>query len=281
MKKLLGYFSDYGNRKCFLYFNLYGIVFFLINTIVLGVVSAFHFSLGHKLNIVEDWIMRFSWEIIILAKIISMSFCLRMIGHLFHAEHPLIKFLKGSKHQLFRETVVIAVVYYAILFYFSSPNPLFKHTLYLGQILISFWGTFFFYFLDFVYLSNLRNLYQLKKSSGQDLFFTLLYSALNYFYSIISIDYSRNYSLLIFIISFITLTIYLHLGENWVNVFYFILGVIAPVSIIFGLDIIWGNLYSLKTLPISQLLIFAIALLVTTYFYLSIKRKKTRTMGVI
>lgn len=261
-------------KRYLIYYNLYGFIFFLLNLCVVSVVASFHFMLEHKIGSVEDWIFRHSWELILVGKFLAFVTTLRIVNYLFHAGNPLIDFFRQTNQRLKGETItIIGFLFLVILIsgkvqFSRTMNENFNH-----QIL-SFWGTFFYYFLDFLMLAYLRFLYPLEGKRYQELLYSVLFPALFYFYSIISTDYDHSLSHLIFLNMLLAMQIYIHFNLSWVNVGLFLIAFVAPLSSLIGLDLIWGNRYSPFILSKSFSISSAIIFFLGSIIYILIKTKK-------
>lgn len=261
-------------KRYLIYYNLYGLIFFLLNLCVVSVVASFHFMLEHRIGSVEDWIFRHSWELILVGKLLAFVTTLRIVNYLFHAGNPLVEYFRQTNQRLKGETITI--IGFLFLVISISGQVQFSRTLNenINHQILSFWGTFFYYFLDFLMLAYLRFLYPLEGGKYQELTYSLLFPALFYFYSIISTDYDREISHLIFLNMLLVMQIYIHFNLSWVNVAIFLLAFVAPLSSFIGMDLIWGNRYSpfilTKSFPFSSALVFFTAAVI----YILYKTKK-------
>lgn len=268
-------------KRYLIYYNLYGLIFFLLNLCVVSVVASFHFMLEHRIGSVEDWIFRHSWELIIVGKALAFITTLRIVNYLFHAGNPLIDYFRQTNQRIKGETLTIIVFLFLVIT--LSGQVQFSRTLNenFNHQILSFWGTFFYYFLDFLMLAYLRFLYPLEGKPYQELLYSLLFPALFYFYSIISTDFDRGLSHLIFFNMLLAMQLYIHFNLSWANVALFLIAFVAPLSSLLGLDLIWGNRYSpfllLKSVSFSSGTVFFIAAIL----YILFKTKKLNFRSLV
>lgn len=261
-------------KRYLIYYNLYGFIFFLLNLCVVSVVASFHFMLEHKIGSVEDWIFRHSWELILVGKLLAFVTTVRIVNYLFHAGNPLIDYFRQPNQRLKGE--VITIIGFLFLVISFNGQIQFSRTLNenINHQILSFWGTFFYYFLDFLLLAYLRFLYPLEGKRYQEVAYATLFPVIFYFYSIISTDYDRKLSHLIFFNMLLAMQIYIHFSLSWVNVALFFFAFVAPLSSVLGLDLIWGNRYSPFILNKSFSLAPAMVFFIAAIIYLLIKTKK-------
>ena len=261
-------------KRYLIYYNLYGLIFFLLNLCVVSVVASFHFMLDHRIGSVEDWIFRHSWELILVGKLLAFLTTLRIVNYLFHAGNPLIDYFRLTNQHHKRETCILIIFLLFVILMNGKVHLSTTLDQNLNHQILSFWGTFFYYAIDFLLLAYLRFLYPLEKRPFQELFYTLFFPSLFYFYSVISTDIDREHSHLIFFNMFLILQIYVHFNLSWVNVALFLIAFVAPLSSIFGLDLIWGNLYSPFVLGNSINLLSSTIFFLAAILYILLKTKK-------
>jgi hypothetical protein len=245
-----------------------------------SVVSSFHFMLGHNLGTIEDWIFRHSWEITIIAKFLAFFTTVRIINYLFHAGNPLIDYFRHFKEKPNPMVwVLISSFFVVILFPVKiHVSPTINENT--NHQIVSFWGTFFFYFVDFLLISYLRFLYPMdrrgidKLKIQRELVFDFIFPALFFFFTIISTDYDPRISELMFLNMFLIYLIDSWISRGWINVALFIFLFIAPMGSLMGLDLFWGKEYSPFYLTQGQPILSTTVLTIISAFYLYQKRPK-------
>lgn len=255
-------------RRIFFHYISYLSFYFLLNLIVVSSVSALHFSLDHKLGTVEDWVFRHSWGIIVISKFLACFLTIRFINYLFHAGNPLIDFFrsvdfKGAKTIL--KLVLGLLFVYPLTLDFSWNVNWYSR---LNLLIMSYWGTFFFYFLDFLIIAYTLYLYPVKLSHGHKIGLSFLWAIIFYFFNLISIDYYPKITGLMFFNFFSIFLIYFYLNRNWWNIFIYLVFYVCLQSAIWGFDPIWGGEYSFFRVSYSGFSIFSSILFLAFCLYL-------------
>jgi hypothetical protein len=60
-----------GARKILLYYFGYSILFLIFHLATISLVSFFHFLLDHDMSVIENWLYRNAWEMILLSKALA------------------------------------------------------------------------------------------------------------------------------------------------------------------------------------------------------------------
>ncbi|MFZ4712300.1 MAG: hypothetical protein ACOYL6_01195 [Bacteriovoracaceae bacterium] len=267
-------------RRYLFYYFVYGLIFFLFNMGTVSVVSSFHFMLEHKIGTIEDWIFRHSWEITIVAKFLAFFTTIRIVNYLFHAGNPLVDYFRHFKEKPRSTILVLIISFYVVMLvpvHIHTSPTINENT---NHQIVSFWGTFFFYFIDFLLISYLRFLYPLERDGAdpvrvwRELVFDLVFPVLFYFFTIISTDYDPRISALMFFYMFLIYLIDSWLARGWINVALFVFLFIAPMGSLMGLDLFWGKEYSPFYITHGQPILSTLVLTLITCFYLFQKRSR-------
>lgn len=270
MTELLEQFLSKRVRRVFFYYLSYLLLFFIFNLVAVSTVSAIHFSLNHKLGGVEDWIFRHSWGILLVAKFFSAIVTIRIINYLFHAGNPLVDYFRSFD---WKGTVILIKLIlglsliYPFVVNFSYNQYWFSR---LNHLIMSYWGTFFYYFLDFIVITYTFYLYPIKLKFIQKVFMSFSLAAIFYFVTLISIDYYPKITGVLFFNFLTILMIYFFLYKNWLNVFIYLLFFICMQSILWGLDPIWGGEYSLLRSNLDNSLLVSFIFFLTFITYISL-----------
>ncbi len=262
-------------KRYLFYYCLYGLIFFLFNLATVSVISSFHFMLGHNIGTIEDWIFRHSWEMTIIAKLLSFFTIVRIVNYLFHAGNPLVDYFKFFKEKPKAVIWAVICVFYLVMLIpvKLQISPTVNENI--NHQIVSYWGTFFFYFLDFLLVSYLRFLYPLEeKNSLQELVYDLIFPVLFYFFTVISTDYDPRISELMFFYMLILFLIDSWHQRGWINAGLFICVFIAPMASLFGLDLFWGKEYSPLYFSNSQPILSTTVLVFIVSLYLYYKRNR-------
>lgn len=256
-------------RRIVLYYLLYCILFVIVDLILISIFTFFHFLLEHDMNTVENWLNRNTWEILAGSKLVSLYFSakitkLNLVDESRYRDYFLkIRFIPTFK--IWGVIVFILVIFYAFITLFDGGvvRNQFKEELFYS----SFWGSFFFYVCDFLMLTILTKVYPVKDNEKS----TVMYICLFIFIltSKMALPYLNKYYIFL-MVHFITMYV-LSMHNRIPDIIVYALFVIAPLSSIYGLDIVWDNAYSLfsyqKKIPgMGILAIWGVAI---SYYHLS------------
>ncbi len=99
------------------YYLLFLVLFWVIHLVCISAVSSIHFSLGHDLQITEDWIYNKAWVIISIANIAAFLIVCKIIA-LEHFIEPIQDLFQRKEwgHYKKRSIVYVLYCYFAILF---------------------------------------------------------------------------------------------------------------------------------------------------------------------
>jgi len=247
----------------------YYFTFTLIHLVTVSVVSFFHFLMDHSLSIVEDWVFRYSWELIIFSKVVSFL----IIHHVMRINQVMFSLRKSIKMENYQGTfhVFVGIIFlYFILIWLGKPIVSMAIFQNMDQQLIAFVGTFLFYALDILIYVALT-----KTNESKFDFFLLLFQAFvafGVFYIVVPMVSSE--SLWVFIHMFSGLLIY-QASKSLVATACYLFFLTAPIAAFLGLDPIWKNNYSMISLVKnlswgSSISIWSIFII---YFLLSLRRK--------
>lgn len=230
------------SNKVIFHYLIYSVLFIVIHFVSISVVSFFHFLLDHELSIIEYWLTRNGWEVLIFSKVLAS-----VIFISFFVLNSLKISLKEVISSLsYRPTwdAVAIILYFGIsmisCFYFisgfsyGSNEEDFLYTSYLGSILY-YMTDYFVVLLIFKsrnYTDKMRVIFS-------------LYLALIFFTSTkIALPYTSQFYLFIFLHFLTILTFYSKNPNNFMNPLLYCLVIIGPLSSYFGVDLVWDNAYS-------------------------------------
>lgn len=232
-------------RKLVLYYILYCFGFLLIHLSLVSTFSFFHFLLDHDMNTIENWLNRNAWEILFFSKITSFVIVSKIIKLNVYKNVRVRDILSLNTYfpskRVFGATLFLLVIFYAFIHQFGGgivENP-FKEDLFYS----SFIGSFMFYIIDYCLLFFLMNVFEISKEQ----FSRVMYSCLIIFVitSKIALPYLNKFYL--FLMIHFIMMFYLGRKGELVDVIFYGLLVISPLSSVYGLDIVWDNAYSVYT----------------------------------
>ncbi len=251
-------------RRVCLYDFLYTLFFVLSYLMVVSTFTFFHFLLNHDMGTVENWLNRNTWEILSLSKIVSLIIVLNIVKINLYKELRISSyFMLGGglwipSRKIIVMTIFILTIFYAFITQFGGGIVESEFQEYLFYS--SFIGSFLFYFADFFVLYVLIDTFDVKRANEN----IVMYISFVFFLisAKIALPYLNKFYIFL-LIHFMTL---FQLGrkKKLIDPLFYALFVIAPLTALYGLDIVWDNAYSVfsyrKSLPIIGVVgIWAIA----------------------
>ena len=261
-------FIDSELSKVIKFYSLYCFTYFLFNVLLVSVIAFFHFLLEHDMSIVEDWVYRNSWEILIFCKISAFVLIFKLIELRIYRQRFFINFFK--KGFTYPNHYIFVVILFICTFILAVGKVTFQptHTKYSNYHFVSYLGSFFFYFIDYILLFFLKSLFPFYKR-WEGYTFIFLSSFIFFAVSVISIPHIKETTIYLLFHMMALMLFTLPYSQNWIIGFCYIFFLVAPLSTFIGLDPIWSGQFSLfflkNPLPFSYVL--AIWLVAFSYQY--------------
>lgn len=224
------------------YYGSYQIIFVVIFIILSSVGAFFHFLLDHEISIVESWLHNNHWEILIIAKLMSLF----LLGRWFKVRLYELKTIR----QLIKELVTwpepraMVIASFMLVGYLTLSGAVYSGQFgYWYHHLASFLGIFLYFGIEFIVIAYLDDVLNQKERPSYfwlSLFYIVLFAAA---YRLSIPDY---YNLLPFAIFCFSTLLYLS-GSSfkiWSNVVCFLAVFVAPMAALFGMDPVWGEDFS-------------------------------------
>lgn len=225
------------------YYGAYQLLYVVTFIILSSIGAFFHFQLNHEISILESWLHNNHWEILIIAKLISLL----LLNRWFKVRLYQLKSIRELVRELVRfpEPKAIVISFFMIVSYLSLSGMT-----YTGQNLgywyyhfTSFLGLFLYFGIEFIviaYLDDVLNQNQQPNFTSLSFFFTVIF-CLGFRLSVP--DY---YGLLPYVILCFSSLMYLSgkSFKSWSNVVCFLVVFVAPMGSLFGLDPVWGDDFS-------------------------------------
>lgn len=248
------------------YFASYQLLFVAIFILLSSIGAFFHFLLNHEISIVESWLHNNHWEILIIAKFLSLF----LLNRWFKVRLYQLK----SIRQLVRELVTwpepkaIVISFFMVTSYLSLSG-----VKYSGQNLgywyfhfTSFLGLFLYFGIEFIviaYLDDVLNDKEQPNFMWLSVFYTLLFSLA---FRLSIPDY---YGMLPYVVMCFATLMFLSgkSFKSWSNVVCFLLVFVAPMGSIFGMDPVWGDDFSPFTVKSKVHLAFLAVIWMVSFFY--------------
>jgi hypothetical protein len=253
-------------RKLLIYYVIYCIFFLLFYLALVSTISFFHFLLDHEMGVIENWLNRNTWEVLILSKFTSGYLTIKSLYLNNYQFWDIKLFLKKTIHLPDQKLVIIVlfivIFLYALLNQFGSEfisrenEFTFPLTSYLGSIL--------FYMVDICVLSY--SLVHMEVTKKQKLKLNIVIPIIFYITTKIALPYVDKYTIFIFLHCISLNILILKNDKNFSNSIFYALFVIGPLATLLGIDLVWDNSYALysypQTMPILGVLLIWLTALV-------------------
>lgn len=244
------------------------IIYWIIYFILVSIITFFHFRLGHKLIIVENWLYDFSWQVLVTARVLGY-----LVSIYFFSD---MKF-RDIKGQLSFDwynsvnvpTYLISLGTLIVFIFFSRPSHMENVQFSYWQLIVHNVLIFAFFFFEF-----LNSKIFLKSRRVGKGFHILTEGSL--LYLSLFVLFPRNTSLEIGHM-FLFFLAYTHLylfNYSVLKGMIFISVVFVPLFAFLGHDPLWGTYYSIFFSKLGNLLVPAISLLIVTSAYSYILKKQ-------
>ncbi len=244
------------------------IIYWIIYFILVSIITFFHFRLGHKLIIVENWLYDFSWQVLVTA---------RILGYLATTYFFSDMRFKDIKSQLSFDwynnvnfpTYLISFASLLVIIFFSKPTHMENVQFSFFQLIVHNILIFAFFFFEFlnakIFIRNRR--------VGK--YLHILVEGLMLYLSLVVL-FPRNSSLelghlILFFIAYIHLYLF---NYSVLKGLIFVSIVFVPLFAFLGHDPLWGTYYAIFFSKLGNLLIPASSLLIVTIAYSYILRKQ-------
>lgn len=261
-----------GARKILLYYIGYCALFLIIHLAFISLVSFFHFLLDHDMGVIENWLYRNAWEMIVFSKLISAFLIIKALKINNYFVNSLFQILKTDVWKPARKFLVfiffVSILFYALIMQFSGE--LINNTKETDFAYVSYIGSALFYLIDFLVINVLfRNIEVRQKRKYFAIGISLI--AMFLLFTKATLPYISKYYIFL-VLHFMTLLLLLFKErKNMINPLLYTLIVIGPFSSVYGLDIVWDNAHSIysyaESLPIVG--ITGIWLIGLGYYYKS------------
>lgn len=244
-------------------------MYWVIYFILVSIASFFHFRLGHKLIIVENWLYDFSWQLLVMARILGFFASAYLFSDI------RIKDIRSQLsfdwyNNITTPTYLVSFASILVFLFFIRPSHLENVQFSVFQLIIHNILIFAFFFFDF-----LNSKLFLKKKRGVGRLFHIFVEG-SFVYLSLFVLFPRNTSLeighlLLFYIAYIHLYLF---NYSVLKGMIFVSIVFVPLFAFLGHDPLWGTYYSMFFSRLTSLLMPAISLLIVTIAYSYFLRKQ-------
>ncbi len=248
------------------YYGSYQLLFVAIFVILSSIGAFFHFLLNHEISIVESWLHNNHWEILIIAKLISLF----LLNRWFKVRLYQLK----SIRQLIKELVAwpdpkaIVISFFMIASYLSLSGIVTttQNIGYWYYHFASFAGLFLYFGIEFIVIAYLDDVLNQKEQPSL-LWLSLGYTAL--FSGAFRLSIPDYYGMLPYVVLCFSTLMFLSGKQfkSWSNVVCFLVVFVAPMGSLFGMDPVWGDDFSPFTVKSKVGLPFLAVIWVVSFCY--------------
>jgi MFS family permease len=225
------------------YYGAYQLLFVSIFIILCSIGSFFHFLLNHEISIVESWIHNNHWEILIIAKLLSLF----LINRWFKVRLYQMKSVKELVGELvtWPEPKTLVISFFMLVSYLSLSGVKYtgENFGYWYYHFTAFFGLFLYFGIEFIviaYLDDVLNQKEQPSFAWLSIVYTIFFTIA---FRLCVPDY---YQLLSYVVFCFSSLVFLSgkSFKSWSNVVCFLLVFVAPMGAIFGMDPVWGDDFS-------------------------------------
>lgn len=225
------------------YYGSYQLLYVVIFILLSSIGAFFHFLLNHEISIVESWLHNNHWEILIIAKLLSLF----LINRWFQVRLYQLKSIRELVREFVRwpEPKAIVIAFFMVVSYLSLSG-----IVYTGQNLgywyyhiVSFLGLFLYFGIEFIVIAYLDDVLN-QKEQPSFMWLSLFYTAI--FTAAFRLSVPDYYGLLPYVVLCFSTLMYLSgkSFKSWSNVVCFLVVFVAPMGSLFGMDPVWGDDFS-------------------------------------
>lgn len=253
-------------NKKFFYYSIFQLIFCSFSLILTSLGAFFHFLLDHEISIVESWLHNNSWEIIIFSKSSAFLILYKWFDIQLYQLKSFFINLKLKLKRPDKKSSVISVFLFLGYLTLARVEINGQNFSYFYNHLVSFFGIFVFYILEFLILSLLFDIYG-QENTKSPLMFNIFIGLV--FYLAFKVSIPDYYKLMPHVIACFGTVIVLSGADfkNGSNVLVFLSVFVAPMGSLFGLDPIWGGDFSAFKLANKLNLSFLLVIWVVSFIY--------------
>ncbi len=225
------------------YYGVYQVSYVVMAIVLSSIGAFFHFLLDHEISIVESWLHNNHWEILIIAKLISLF----LINRWFKVRLYQLKSIRQLIQELvgWPEIRAVVIAVFMIVSYLTLGKATFvsQNVGYWYFQITSFVSLFLFFGIEFIVIAYLDDILN-QKGSPSRLWLSLSYTVM--FALAFRMSTPDYYKILPYVVFCYSSLIYLS-GKSfrsWSNVVCFLLLFVAPMGSLFGMDPVWGDDFS-------------------------------------
>jgi len=262
--------KNYYSKQLTLYggYLFFGALFYLI---LISMISFFHFMLGHKISEIQEWILGYGWQLIILSKLMAF-FCIFQIIGLDAYYKDLFRYITEKKIKKLDRNIFILIFFTAIFFVLlGQPVVISHHQFQMIRFALALVGITVFYVTDLILIVALQIVYPLDKRAL--VFRLFIFPLLFLLSSKLTYTFAENINLFVWG-QFFAMMYLLNIDRNnYFSVLFYII-ITSAVFVFFGGDPVWGNLFSIFKFDKPIAGGFILLWLAIFIIYMNFKRSK-------
>jgi hypothetical protein len=225
------------------YYGSYQLLYVVIFIILSSIGAFFHFLLNHEISIVESWLHNNHWEILIIAKLISLFLLNRWFMVRLYQMKSIRELIRELVHWPEPKAIVISL--FMLVSYLSLSRMVYtgQNLNYWYYHLTSFLGLFLYFGIEFIVIAYLDDILNQKEKPSLGLL-SIVYTV--FFTVAFRLSVPDYYGMLPYVVFCFSTLIYLSgkSFKSWSNVVCFLAVFVAPMGSLFGMDPVWGDDFS-------------------------------------
>lgn len=200
----------------------------------------FHFQLGHGIAIVENWLHQNGWEVALSAKLLALWLTHKLLQIRLYNPRGLRAFVRSERPTPDQRVLVVVVSLFTLLLVVAQPRLQPQNLGYLTHQTIAYFGIAVWFLADYFAMALLAEIFPLQERRLLLWRFLLQLASFVVSFRILLPDYAHTLTLMALHFAALVLIAGRDL-QKLANVALYVLGLVAPLGTLFGLDPIWGT----------------------------------------
>jgi hypothetical protein len=249
------------------YYATFQLIFVILVVGLSSIGAFFHFLLDHEISIVESWLHHNHWEILIIAKFISLFLLNRWFKVRLYQVKPFGHLVREFIHWPESKSLIVPIFMLISYMVLGQASLNTQNIGYFYFQITSFLGLFIFFATEFVLLAYMEEILNPEEKLDRN-FIGLCYTLI--FAVAFRLSLPDYYGLMPHVVLCYLFLIYVSGRElrNWSNVVCFLVLFVAPMGPLFGYDPVWGDDFSLfKFEHKPSLMYLAVVWLISFIYY--------------
>jgi hypothetical protein len=225
------------------YYGIFQLVYVVVAIILSSIGFFFHFLLDHEISIVESWLHNNHWEVLIIAKLVSLFFINRWFKVRLYELKSIRQLISELVHWPENRAIVVAVFMTVSYLALGKVSYVPQNVGYWYFQITSLIGLFLYFGIEFIVIAYLDDILN-QKAAPSKLWLGAIYTLM--FTVAFRMSIPDYYKLLPYVV-FCYSTLIILSGKSfksWSNVVCFLVLFVAPMGSLFGMDPVWGDDFS-------------------------------------